>query len=50
MGNYKLIQKGVFEKLTAFEERINSMSNEGWQAISMSSEGGSVLVLMERRK
>jgi len=50
MDNYKLIKKGVFEKLSSFEERINAMSNEGWNAISISSDNNSVIVLMERKR
>ncbi|MDA7836118.1 hypothetical protein N9A49_01785 [Salibacteraceae bacterium] len=50
MDNYKLVKKGIFEKLASFEERINSMSAEGWNAISMSSDNNSIIVLMERRR
>lgn len=50
MDQYKLIRKGVFEKETSFEERMNSMSREGWKAISVAVHGGSVVVLMEKRR
>jgi hypothetical protein len=50
MENYKILQKGIFEKLSVFEERLNSMDATGWKAISISSDGGTLVVLLERKK
>lgn len=50
MENYKILQKGIFEKLTSFEERLNSMEAKGWKAISISSDNGTLVVLLERKK
>jgi hypothetical protein len=50
MDNYKILQKGIFEKLSAFEERLNSMDTKGWKSISISSDGGTLVVLLERKK
>jgi hypothetical protein len=50
MDNYKIVKKGVFEKHSAFEERINSLSNEVWNAKSVSSDNSTIVILMERRR
>jgi len=48
MDRYKIIKKGVFESTTKFEEKINSLTLEGWKAISIASDQGSIVVLMEK--
>ncbi len=50
MDRYKIIKKGIFESLSKFDERINSLSLEGWRAISIASDQGTMTVLMEREK
>ena len=50
MENFKIVKKGVFEKLGAFESRINEFSLSGWKAISISSDNSRVIVLLERQK
>lgn len=48
MDRYKIVKKGVFEKESRFEERINSIALEGWKALSISAQGGILVVLMEK--
>jgi len=48
MDKVKIITKGVFESVSKFEARVNEFSREGWKAISISSDGGGMAVLMER--
>ena len=49
MNRYKIIKKGVFEKESSFEDRLNSIALEGWKAISISENGGGrIIVLMEK--
>lgn len=50
MTTYKMIRKGVFEKESTFEERLNSMALEGWRAISITKDSGIVVVLMEKSR
>ncbi len=50
MNKYKVLRKGVFERESNFEERMNSTALEGWKAISIAVHGGAVVVLMERNK
>ena len=50
MDRYKVVRKKAFEKHARFEERINSLALEGWKAISITSEGTSMIVLMEKSK
>tara|TARA_B110000046_G_C12697657_1_gene275232 strand:+ start:165 stop:317 length:153 start_codon:yes stop_codon:yes gene_type:complete len=50
MDNYKLAKKGIFQKLASFEEKINSISVEGWNTISMSSDNNSIISLVVRKK
>lgn len=50
MERYKLVKKGLFEKESSFEERLNALSYEGWKAISLSVNGGILVVLMEKTK
>ncbi|MCB0802113.1 MAG: hypothetical protein HND54_08695 [Bacteroidetes bacterium] len=50
MNQYKIIKKGVFEKESSFEERMNSMAREGWRALSVAVQGGVMVVLMEKNR
>lgn len=50
MTNYKLVSKGIFEKRKTFEERLTSLSLEGWKAVSLASENGIIVVLMEKSR
>lgn len=36
---YKLIQKGPFEKKEKFEQKLNSLALEGWRVITSMSNG-----------
>jgi hypothetical protein len=45
---YRIVKKGVFESHTKFEERINSMTIEGYKAISISHQGTQLVVLLEK--
>lgn len=42
----KILEKGIFEKLSSFEERINSMILEGWKPISISNSNSGIVVLL----
>lgn len=48
MDRYKIVKKGVFESIAKFEERINSLSLEGWKAISIAADQGAMAVLLEK--
>tara|TARA_R110002111_G_scaffold86140_2_gene135001 strand:+ start:459 stop:611 length:153 start_codon:yes stop_codon:yes gene_type:complete len=50
MTKYKIIRKGVFEKESSFEERLNSMALEGWKATSVAMHSGQLVVLMEKSR
>lgn len=50
MDRYKIVKKGVFESVTKFEERVNSLSLEGWKAISIAADQGTVVVLLEKNR
>jgi hypothetical protein len=50
MINYKVLRKGVFERESNFEEKMNSMALEGWKAISIAVHGGITVVLMEKTR
>ena len=50
MTNYKLVKKGIFEKESSFEKRLDSLSMEGWKAISIAINGGYTVVLMEKNR
>ncbi len=43
-----ILKKGLFEKLESFEERINS--KHGYEAISISNDKSTVIVLMKRKE
>ena len=46
MKRYKILKKGLFEKFEAFEDRISSV--QGYEAINISNDGATVIVLMKR--
>lgn len=48
MERYRLVSKGIFESTDKFEKRLNALSLEGWKAISISHNGGHMVVLMEK--
>ena len=50
MNTYKIVKKGVFESQLKFEERINSLSLEGWKALSISHQGAQMVILMEKSR
>jgi hypothetical protein len=50
MGRYKIVSKGVFERTSKFEERLNQMAAEGWRVVSSSTESGVIYVIMERER
>jgi hypothetical protein len=49
MDQYKIVKKGLFERLNSFEERINGLHAEGWKALSITSDNNRMSILMERR-
>ncbi|MDB9882369.1 hypothetical protein N8368_04600 [Bacteroidia bacterium] len=46
MNKYIILEKGLFEKLVKFEERINS--KYGYEAISLSRTDSGYAVLMKK--
>jgi hypothetical protein len=50
MDTYKIIRKGVFESKSKFEERLNALVLEGWKAISIASDQGTLSVLLEKNR
>lgn len=45
---FRLLKKKAFESLEKFEIRLNDECQNGWRAISMSSDNGTLIVLLER--
>ena len=45
---YKLIQKGPFEKAEKFERRLNEMAAQGWRVITNMSQGAYLVMGKER--
>lgn len=50
MANYKFLKKGIFESLDKFEKKVNEFSLKGWKPISISQEGGYLIVLFEKER
>lgn len=50
MTSYKIVKKGIFEKESAFEAKLNLLSLEGWRALSIAINGGYTIVLMEKSR
>ena len=50
MDRYKVISKGVFERISKFEDRLNGMAAEGWRVVAASSGDGMINVVMERQR
>ena len=46
MKRYVIMKKGLFEKFEAFEDRISN--NHGYEAINISNDGATVIVLMKK--
>ena len=45
---YKIIHKKPFEKMEAFEKRINSMAISGWRVITSYAGGGYLILGKEK--
>lgn len=45
---YKIIQKGAFKKIEAFEKELNSLSAQGWRIVTSYSQG--VYLILGRSK
>lgn len=45
---YRFLKKKAFESTQKFENRLNDECAKGWRAISMSSDNGTFIVLLER--
>lgn len=48
MDDYKLFPQKIFESARKFEKRLNEICQKGWKPISMSSDHGSITVLLEK--
>ncbi len=46
---YKIVKKGLFESIEKFEGRINELADDGWIAVSISSESNSSIVILMRK-
>jgi hypothetical protein len=46
MKKIKILRKGLFEKVEAFEDRISN--THGYEAISISNDGATIIVMMKR--
>ena len=46
MKKIKILRKGLFEKVEAFEDRISNL--HGYEAVSISNDGASIIVMMKR--
>lgn len=47
-NKYRILSKKLFESTSKFEERMNEECRKGWKPTSISSDNGSVIVLMEK--
>lgn len=50
MQNYQFLKKGTFETVAKFEKRLNEVAGSGWKAIGMTSDHGTITVLLEKIK
>ena len=50
MDRYKIIRKGIFQKLSAFEEELNGLSAEGWRVVDATASDGHMYVILERQR
>ena len=47
MKEYIILKKGIFEKFASFEDRISK--KHGYEAVNISNDGATVIVLMKKR-
>jgi hypothetical protein len=45
---YRFLKKNTFESTQKFQIRLNEECAKGWRPISMSSDNGTFIVLLER--
>jgi len=49
MKKYKILTKGVFQKMSKFEEKLNSEYKNGWATKSLTmNSSGEMIALLER--
>ncbi len=48
MDEYKFFKKNVFESLDKFERRLNEMCQQGWKPISIASDQGTTIILLQK--
>ena len=48
MDTYIILQKGAFEKVKAFEKRINDQHRKGYRAVNLMAGSAGYAVLMEK--
>lgn len=44
---YKIIQKGAFEKIEKFQDRLNQLALEGWRVVTIMSD---IYVILGKEK
>ncbi len=45
---YKLVNKGPFEKVEKFEKRLNELSAQGWRVITSMTQGAYLVLGKEK--
>ncbi len=50
MSNIKFIRQKAFEKIEAFEKRVNDTTGQGWKVKSFASDHGAIIVLLEKER
>ncbi|NJN25131.1 MAG: hypothetical protein HC819_03685 [Cyclobacteriaceae bacterium] len=48
MEEYKLLKQKFFEGTAKFEKRINETCQQGWKPVSLTSDHGSAMVLLQK--
>lgn len=50
MQKYHFFKRKSFEGLDKYEKRLNDFVEAGWKVISMASDSGEMIILLERVK
>jgi len=48
MDEYKLFKQNIFESVAKFEKRLNELCQQGWKPISITSDHGTSIILLQK--
>lgn len=48
MDEYKLFKQKTFESLEKFEKRLNEKCQQGWKPLSISTDDGGNIILLQK--